>query len=170
MKNKNKFKRKLKKNSGSILLIGIASMIGIAAHINLFLLDSPAMAEIYVPRVERAEIATTSKIELIRILSDKPDVEIKIREIADEMDFKWPDYLVRLAIYESSLNPKAIHKNNNGTTDRGLFQWNDKNPPLPGVDDKCAFDIDCSTRMTIKAINMGLQSRWMADKKARLGS
>ena len=93
-------------------------------------------------------------------------VEQTIRRIAAQENFKWPDYLVRLAKCESSLNPKAVNTQGNKpkqSRDRGLFQINDhfhKN-----VSDAQAFDIEFSTRYTIKLINEGKQGYWVCDKK-----
>ncbi len=88
-----------------------------------------------------------------------------IARLAKENNFKWPEYLSRLAFFESSYNPKAINKNKNGSIDRGIFQWNDK--AHPEISDKCAFNIECSTLATMKAINEGHQGWWMADSKAK---
>jgi hypothetical protein len=124
-------------------------------------------------RIEKAQIqppvalqATPSVVvKEVKLTTNNPDVELQIRAIADELNFKWPDYLVRLAKCESSMNPKAVsNPNKNGSVDRGLFQWNSKMPPLSGVDEKCALDVDCSTRKTIEAINLGKQHHWMCNK------
>ncbi len=93
------------------------------------------------------------------------EVEFQIRTIAHNANFQWPDYLVRLALYESSLNPSAINdKNRNGSIDYGLFQWNSKNPPISGYTKDCYMSIECSTKITMDAINKGLQNRWMANQ------
>ncbi len=95
---------------------------------------------------------------------DAPRVEEQIRQIAEEKNFKYVSYLIRLARCESKLNPKAINnKNKNGSIDWGLFQWNSKNPPMPMTKD-CAMDIRCSTEKTIEAINAGMQNHWTCDK------
>jgi hypothetical protein len=48
---------------------------------------------------------------------------------------------VKIAWCESRLNPLAYHQNNNGTTDRGLFQLNDGGTMQRlGVDKASAFD------------------------------
>lgn len=91
-------------------------------------------------------------------------VAIQIYAIAKEENFKWGDYAVRLAFAESSLNPKAINKNTNGTTDRGLFQWNSIHKQIT---DACAFSIDCATRTAFRYINDGKQGIWVADKKVK---
>lgn len=109
-----------------------------------------------------AEAIKTSAYPTVAMLIETPEQEI--RRISSELNFKWPDYLVKLAKCESSLNPNAININKNKSIDRGLFQWNDKMPPLGGITDECAFSVDCSTRATINAINLGYQQRWMCNK------
>lgn len=97
--------------------------------------------------------------------SQKEDVEATIRRIAREENFKWTDYLVRLAKCESSLNPNTTNTKNNKpaySKDRGLFQINDY--WHKEVTDECAYDIDCSTRWTIKQINNGKQKEWVCDR------
>lgn len=92
------------------------------------------------------------------------DIEGMIRQIADEMDFQWPDYLVRLATCESNLNPDATH--DNGTSvDRGLFQIN--NYFHSEVSDEQAFDPNYATRWTINMINNGQQHQWTCDRLVR---
>ena len=85
-------------------------------------------------------------------------IEAQIREIAKRENFKWPDYLVRLAYYESRFNPKAVNVNKNKTVDRGLFQWN--RYYHPEITDTCAYDVECSTIATMNAINAGKQKEW----------
>jgi hypothetical protein len=88
-------------------------------------------------------------------------VEEQIRAIAEEEGFKYPEYLVALARNESTMRPTAISpKNHDGTKDFGLFQFNDTNPPLKEMTTECAMKLDCATRKTIKAINMGYIKRW----------
>lgn len=98
--------------------------------------------------------------------SSKETVEQTIRRIAKEENFKWPDYLVRLAKCESSLNPKAVNTQGNKpkqSRDRGLFQINDYFHKH--VSDAQAFDVEFSTKYTIKLINEGKQGYWVCDKK-----
>ena len=90
-------------------------------------------------------------------------VEEQIRAIAGEVNFKWPDYLVKLAKCESRLNPSATNSiGNSAGVDRGLFQINDfYHREVPST---CAFSIDCSTRWTIERINQGYQHEWSCDR------
>jgi hypothetical protein len=90
-------------------------------------------------------------------------VEFRIREIADQMDFEYPDYLVRLAFCESSLNPLAVGDSGKS---RGLFQIH-KNYH-PNITDQEAFDIEFSTKWTIEQINLGKQSMWTCNEIAKI--
>jgi hypothetical protein len=88
-------------------------------------------------------------------------VEQQIRDIAKEHNFKWPDYLVRLADCESKLNPLSVNDKNNNPSwskDRGLFQFNSHWQSK--ISDECAFDIRCSTEKTMEYINAGRQHLW----------
>jgi len=89
-------------------------------------------------------------------------IEQQIREIAisEAVD---QNLAVRVAKCESGLDYLAVGKNTNGTTDRGLYQWNDK--WHPEITDKCAFDLECSTRAFCKAVNDGNLSWWNNSKK-----
>ena len=102
-----------------------------------------------------------NEIKPIKLLTDNPDIETKIREIADKENFKWSDYLVKLAYCESRLNPKATNDNGKYGLDRGIFQINNKYHPT--VTDAQALDIDFATRWTINKINGGYQHLWACD-------
>jgi len=86
-------------------------------------------------------------------------VEEQIRTIAKNDNFRWPDYLVRLAYCESRFNSKAV--GDNGSS-RGLFQIH--RGYHPEVSDVCAFDAACATRWTMQRINAGYQREWACDK------
>ena len=104
-------------------------------------------------------------LEAVNTEFSPEQVEQEIRKIAAELHFKWPDYLVRLALCESRLDPKAINRNGNNPTysyDRGLFQFNSYWQRK--VSDECAYSIDCSTRKTIEMINAGNQHLWACDE------
>lgn len=93
------------------------------------------------------------------------DVLKEIKGVSEEHKFEWTDYLLRLAFYESSFDPKAINVNKSGSIDRGVFQWNDKYHPE--ISDECAFSVRCATVEAIKAINNGNQHWWVANEKAK---
>lgn len=104
------------------------------------------------------------------IIKDRTDltVEEKIRQIAKEEGFKWPDYLVRLADCESKLGKYKHNKAGNypqGSVDRGVFMIN--NYWHPEVSDEQAHDLEWATKWTIKRINAGFQHEWSCDKLAK---
>ena len=109
------------------------------------------------------------KAETVNTTVDKSEtVEQTIRRIAKETGFKWEEYLVRLAVCESHLNPHAINERNNNPSfskDRGLFQisdyWHKE------VSDEVAFSVESSTRWAIDKINKGGQGIWVCDKYIR---
>ena len=104
--------------------------------------------------------------EVVDTTVDKSEtVEQTIRRLAKETGFKWEEYLVRLAWYESRWNPQAINHNKNGSTDKGVFQWNDK--AHPEISEECAYNVECATRAAIKAINEGHQTWWVANNSAK---
>jgi len=171
MKTKTKIKRYIRKNNIPIIIISIIFLIGIAANINILLLPNPVFTDLTIIKIQKSNAQTLNISDNNNNISVKEQkkplsVEAQIREIAKKENFKWPDYLVRLAKAESSLNPNAINKNKNGTIDRGLFQWNDKLAPMGGISDECAFNVECSTIKTMEAINAGYQERWMKNNIA----
>lgn len=87
--------------------------------------------------------------------------EETIRRIAKEENYD-PEYLVKLAQKESSMDQYAIHINKNKTLDLGIFQWNPRYHPE--VDAKCSFDIACATKKTIEALKAGHKNWWIASK------
>jgi len=87
------------------------------------------------------------------------DVEIQIRNIANEEEFEWVDWLVRLANCESKLDPNAVGDSGHS---RGLYQihnlyWKD-------ITDEQAFDIEWSTKWTMDMVNSGYQHYWSCNK------
>jgi len=73
------------------------------------------------------------------------------------------DLAVRVADAESTLQPMAYNVNNDGSIDRGIFQWNDRRHPE--VTDECAYTVECATRAFCKAVNEGHLSWWNASKE-----
>lgn len=89
-------------------------------------------------------------------------IKKRIREIAKDEGIN-PELAVKVAECESSFKPLITGWNKNGTFDRGLYQWN--NYWHPEISDKCAFDIDCSTRAFCKAVRGRHLNWWNASKK-----
>lgn len=92
-------------------------------------------------------------------LREQTSVKEKIKDIANSHNFKWPDYLIRLAWCESRFDPNAVGDNGHS---RGLFQIH--NLYHPEVSDMCAFDIECATKWTMWRINSGYQHEWTCDR------
>jgi len=90
------------------------------------------------------------------------EIKWRIRTIATKNSVS-PDLAVKIAECESSLNPLARRINNDGSIDRGLFQWN--NLWHPEISDVCAYNIDCSTKAFCKAIRDYHIYWWNASKK-----
>lgn len=97
------------------------------------------------------------------INQDKPTASLSIAEririIAAEQHFQWPDYLVKLAFCESKLDPLAIGDQGNS---RGLFQIHKRYHPE--VSTLQAFNIEYATKWTINMINAGKQNQWSCNK------
>ena len=127
--------------------------------------------------------ATATSVEIIEVKEEpqeepapveaKPDVsamtvEEQIRHWATEENFEWPDYLVKLAICESRLDPLAVRVKGNspaGSRDRGVFQINDYWQKQ--VTDDVAFSVEKSTKWTMDKINAGGQGIWVCDRKIK---
>ena len=105
------------------------------------------------------------------VAEDRTDLTVadQVRIIANEEGHsEWATYLVKLSYCESrhDINAKNDKGNNPASSvDRGLFQYNSYWQSQ--VSDECAYDLDCSTRQTIKMIEAGKQHRWVCDKYVR---
>lgn len=100
-----------------------------------------------------------SKIDLkakMALLADETPKEAIMR-IAKENDFKQGELLVKIAFCESSLNPLAVNKNDDGTSDYGIFQFNSihKFGELP-------LDLEWSIKKAIEWIKAGKLHAWNA--------
>lgn len=88
-------------------------------------------------------------------------VEEEIRRLASEANFKWIDWLVRLARCENT-NLIPTLRGHMDDRDRGIFQinsyWHSE------VSDECAFDVECSTKWTMWRVNNGYQHEWMCNE------
>lgn len=116
------------------------------------------------------EKATTWFTEALGVQEVKAEtkqeaVEETIRRLAKEANFRWPDYLVRLAYCESRFDPNATNDNGQYGLDRGPFQIN--NFYHKEVTDKQAFDLEWSTKWTMERINKGYQHEWACDQIIR---
>jgi len=108
--------------------------------------------------------ADTSEPKTTEVVSDPvSSVETQIRNLAEQENFIWADYLIRLANCESTLNVYAINAiGNSAGIDRGLFQINSYYHSE--VPDDCAYDLECSTLWTMERIENGYQHEWTCDR------
>lgn len=145
----------------TIITLIIALLYGIAAEA-LIIPDSPEI----VREVALNANSDTSTPDLSGIPYIQQDIEQQIRHIADDMNFPWPDYAIRLTYCESRHDPLATNtEGNSAGTDRGLWQINSYYHP--DVSDECAYDVDCSTRWSMQKIIDGGQGIWVCDKLVR---
>lgn len=117
----------------------------------------------FIPRVQAKE---TVSLDIIEAPTETTEtVEQMIRRLAEEANFKWPDYLVKLAKCESSLNPNTTNDKNNNPShskDRGLYQIN--NYWHSEVTDAQAYNAEWATKWTMNRINNGYQHEWACDR------
>lgn len=99
-----------------------------------------------------------------KLSSEQIDVARKIVAIAKEEGYQNVNYLLSLADCESSFVPSNRNAKNNKpkhSIDRGLYMFNSY--WQKSVSDKCAFDLECSTKKTIEYLKAGRQSLWVCD-------
>lgn len=98
-------------------------------------------------------------------ITANPKVELTVEErIVQQADGRYTQLLLNLASCESSLVEFQVGINNDGTYDRGVFQWNSYQPPFE-IEDECAFNVECATEQTIKAIDLGMLHHWVCASK-----
>lgn len=125
-----------------------------------------AQAQVMFPKVEKPEVMKLYTAE---------QAKQRIIEIANERNFKWTLYLVKLATCESRFNQFENQPNYNPkqnkcikSVDRGFFQINDCWHPETNDNNK-PYDIDWSTNWTIDKINNGSQGLWSCDDLIKSG-
>lgn len=64
---------------------------------------------------------------------------------------------IKISQGESRMNPKAIHVNNDGSKDYGLFQVNTKYHKVSSV---CLLDVDCNINEAISIANSSGFGAW----------
>ena len=81
--------------------------------------------------------------------------------------YKWPcEETIKIVFAESSFNPRAIHKNKDGSLDRGIWQINSRWHPEVSAD--CAFSIECSTGHAYKLYTHSGWNSWYGARKIGL--
>lgn len=164
-------KKQTKPHSFFYVLVLVATLGALQAILSPKISETYVESEIAEKPHQEAPVASSeassSKLEIVAvpIVTPKPSVEMQIRALAHEADFKWPDYLVRLAYCESRLDSMATNTRGNTPStsyDRGLFQFNSHWQAR--VSDECAYDIECSTKKAMEMINNGQQHLWACNK------
>lgn len=104
---------------------------------------------------------TEKKVEPAVTTEINENIEELIKEIAQKEGVD-ADLAIKVAKCESGLKPKAVHINQEGSKDRGLYQINDKYHPE--VTDEQAFDPVFSIKFFCTAYKAGNLSWWNASK------
>ena len=143
---------KTSKNALSLLIIVVVAF--------MLVFYTLALEPHNVPLYGVAHAYTQPSAPSVAVAVNRQGVEGQIRQIAEECNFKWTDYLVRLAKCESGLNPKAL--GDGMFKSRGIFQISKFYHP--NISDECAYDVECATKFTIEKINAGQQGLWTCDR------
>lgn len=100
-----------------------------------------------------------------RIITDPEKLKVaqQIARISNTVAPEYTNYLLRLAEYEGTLNPKEMNVNKKDkSVDRGVFQINNK--AFPQITDEKAQNIEFATLWAISLIQAGKQHKWVADQ------
>ena len=99
----------------------------------------------------------------VKVVSAGPEtVRTMIERIAEASSVD-KELAVKVAQCESGLDPSQVHKNSDGSVDRGLYQINSK--WHSEVSENDAFDPEFSTRFFCKAVKDGHIAWWDATKQ-----
>lgn len=169
--------KKLRKENLVVLVaMFMAITIGVISHFaastNSIYINGDAVeastfadtATLVEPQSVEADFTPPSTVEAVRVET----VEERIRRVAAEQNFRWSDYLIKLACCEGLMSPETENTKGNypvGSIDRGLYGIN--NYWHAEVNDECAKDIQCSTEWVIQKINAGYQTEWKCDKRIK---
>lgn len=159
-KNKKHLKNTTKQSLKTLIwLVLFISVIGIYKTHNLL---KPAEAQ-----APYARENNTFPIAEDRATSTMTVAERIIIE-AQKANFKWPEYLLKLAKCESGLREFAKNTTGNKphtSTDRGVFMINDYwHREVP---DSVAYNVEEATKWTMRMIENGRQSAWVCDRHVR---
>jgi hypothetical protein len=115
-------------------------------------------------KTKKSEEKKTNENETIeeKKTNENETIEEMIRRIARLYKID-EELAVKVAKCESALNPNAINENNNGTIDRGLYQWN--NYYHSEITKEIAFDPEKSTIKFCEAVKNGHLDWWNCSKK-----
>ena len=139
----------------SVLAWTVQTTRSIVSLLDIAILAQSKMQIELAESIDEAGICTLRDVVCPQEESELP-VDQLIIKVANERGYDDPSVLVRLADCESNLNPAAV----GGDLDsfRGLYQWNKRSNP--NITDECAFDVRCSTEVTVTALERGESWRW----------
>lgn len=105
---------------------------------------------------------TLAKIQSLLDAKEGSSVVATITSVCESEGVE-PELALAVAECEGGMNPHAINKNNNGSIDRGLFQFN--NEYHPEITDAMAFDPAQSTKLFCESVKNGsLHIFWSASQ------
>ena len=107
------------------------------------------------------EIVEVAKADEVKDLS----VKERVLKVAEDKDFQYTGYLLKLIDCESKFNPNAVNDRGNtpkGSKDQGIMQINDH--WHREVTDEQAFNLEWSVAWAIDNINAGRQDMWSCDR------
>ncbi len=110
-------------------------------------LDDPSLA------LYREPLTREAVTDFFRDVTGSEKVAVAVLETADEFDMK-PTKAFSIAFIESSYRTDAVNTNNNQSTDRGLFQLNDRT--FPNLDNDDFFHPETSAWYGIRHLSFAL--------------
>jgi hypothetical protein len=148
-----------KRISGELVLGSIGSLLigGVAGY----LIDGNLITAFLAGYAGKSIIESLAVSKNSQNKSNQTDIQEIIKAVA-KIECVDPELCIRVAKCESSLNPNAKNINTGGSTDRGLFQINDKYHPE--VSDAQAYDPMFATQFFCRAFKNKNLSWWSASK------
>lgn len=149
MKTKNKIKRYLQNNFYKVISIGMLTLIGVSANVNL-LLTQP-----YAPEYQVFHKKAPKEL---------PVKEYVLNEVAKAgLNPKTAEKMIG-SCENKTWNPDqhAVNWDNQGGVDRGLWQINSLHHPE--VSNACAYDYKCATKEAIRIIRQRGWDEWSCGK------
>jgi len=129
------------------------------AKLNLGAPKKPMKAVVYHENGRSTKITDPKKLAVLN----------RIKQISDSVNPDYTRYLLKLALAEGDLDPKArLHNTSRKgvrSVDRGIFQINSK--AFPQISDAMADDPEFATLWALALIDAGKQEKWMADARAK---
>jgi len=126
------------------------------AHISDFK-TSEIVSRVFIPKEEKNSVAVVN-------IENKEELSVKdeIVKIAEEENFQYTGYLLRLLYCESRFDTGARNDNGKWGKDRGVAQINSYFHP--NVTDKQADNLEFAVKFTMEKINAGYQELWVCNQ------